>query len=379
MIPKEKIIDFQERIRVDVSNGGDRSYDVIVDFGILDKIGEEVNNLNIGKDIFIVTDTKVGPLYLQRVIKSFKSAGFGDIEPVQVPEGETSKTYEKSSELIDKLAEFDANQDKSVVVVGLGGGVVGDLAGFVAGTYRRGLNYIQISTTLLGQVDCGLGGKVGVNHKSGKNLIGMFYQPKLVFMDLNVLETLDMREMRSGFAEVIKYGMIADCDMFEYIEKHCKQILSLQPDHLKHIIHVCVKIKARITNQDERDDKGIRIILNFGHTIGHAIEAASNYEVYTHGEALSVGMLCASEISCYLGYSNDKDYLRLDNIIGKVGLPKKIKKCSLEEIIKAMKHDKKFVNGVNRFVLSTTIGNHRIEEDIDEGLIKNVIQKRMTK
>lgn len=369
----------KEKIRVKLRDKEDRSYNIVISSDILDKIGNIVKSLDIGKDIFIITDRKVGRLYGRRVTKSFKSAGFTDIGVIQITEGESSKTWDRYGKILEKIHDFDKYQEKKIVIVTLGGGVVGDMGGFAAGTYRRGVNYVQIPTTLLGQVDCGLGGKVGVNLKKAKNLLGLLWQPKLVFMDLTTLKTLDTREVKSGLAEVIKYGVIKDQNLFRYVEKHLDQILHCDFACLKHIILTCVKIKAKITEIDERDEKDIRIILNFGHTIGHAIEAASDYKVYKHGEAISIGMLCAGEIASRLSLFSNKDFLRLDNLIGKAGLPKKIRKCSVEDIMKSMRHDKKFVDGVNRFVLPVKIGKVKIVKDIEENLIKDVIRKRMVR
>lgn len=349
---------------------------MLVGLKTLNKIGNFVKGLNIGKHIFIITDRKVGRLYLKQVIKSFRSAGFADIGSIQIRGGESSKTQDTYKDIIEKIYKYDKHQDKRIIVVSLGGGVIGDLGGYVALTYKRGVNYIQIPTTLLGQVDSGLGGKVGVNLNRAKNVIGGFWQPKLVYMDLAVLRTLDKRELKSGLAEVIKYGVIKNSDLFKYVEKHSVQILRGDLACLKHIVTICVNIKARITGMDERDEKDVRIILNFGHTIGHAIEAASNYRIYKHGEALSLGMLCAGEIACRLGMFNNGSFSRLDTLIGKVGLPKKIKGCSLKGIMNSMRNDKKFINGVNRFVLPTMIGKVKVVSGIAESLIKDVIKKR---
>jgi len=367
----------EEKIKVKLRDKEDRSYNIVIGSNILDKVGDIVKSLNIGKDIFIITDQKVGRLYARRVTKSFKSVGFTDVGEIQIAEGESSKTWSMYGKVLEKIHDFDKYQEKKIVIVILGGGVVGDLGGFAAGTYRRGVNYVQIPTTLLGQVDCGLGGKVGVNLKEVKNLLGLFWQPRLVFMDLAVLKTLDDREIRSGLGEIIKYGVIKDPNLFGYIEKHLDQILHCDFSCLKHIILTCVKIKAKITEIDERDEKDIRIILNFGHTIGHAIEAASDYKVYKHGEAISIGMLCAGEIAVRLGLFTSEDFSRLDILIGRAGLPKKIKKCSLENIMKSMRHDKKFIDGLNRFVLPVKIGRVRIVKGIRESLVKDVIKKRL--
>ncbi|MBU4481034.1 3-dehydroquinate synthase [Patescibacteria group bacterium] len=369
----------EQKIRIRLLNDIDRSYNTVIGRNILNKIGNCIKSLNIGRDIFIITDRKVGRLYGQKLIKSLQSAGFSDIGQFRLDDGEPSKTVDTYIRILEKIHDFDKNQEKKIVIVTLGGGVVEDLGGFAASTYRRGVSYVQIPTTLLGQVDCGLGGKVGVNLKEGKNLVGGFWQPKLACMDLAVLKTLDARELKSGLAEVIKYGVIKDSNLFKYVEEHLEQILHCDFICLKHIILTCVKIKAKITEIDERDEKDIRIILNFGHTIGHAIEAASHYRVYKHGEAISIGMLCAGEIACRLSLLSNKAFSRLDNLIGRSGLPTKITKCSLRNIMKSMRHDKKFVNGANRFVLPVKIGKVKIVKDIDENLIKDVIRKRIVK
>jgi len=370
----------EKKIRIKLQNKKeDRSYNIVVGSNILGKIGNFVKNLNVGKDVFIITDRKVGRLYLQRVIRSFQSNGFTDIGKIQIVGGEISKSLDTYEKILEKLYDFDKHQEKKIVIVTLGGGVVGDLGGYIAGTYRRGVSYVQIPTTLLGQVDCGLGGKVGINLKEAKNLLGLFWQPKLVCIDLTILKTLDAREIRSGLAEVIKYGVIKNPDLFKYVEKHLDQILRCNLIRLKDIILTCVKIKAKITELDERDEKNIRIILNFGHTVGHAIEAASNYKLYKHGEAISIGMLCAGEIACHLGLLSNKDFQKLDNLIGKAGLPKKIKGCLVKDIMKSMRHDKKFIGGVNQFVLPVTIGKTKVVRNIPKNLVKNVIRKRLVR
>lgn len=366
-----------EKITVKLRRFEDRSYDIVIGLDILDKIGDSVKRLNIGKDIFIITDRKVAGLYSGRVMRSFQDAGFRGMGEIRVARGEMSKTLDTYAEVIKKVHGFDKYQNKKIIIVTLGGGVVGDLGGFLAGTYRRGVKYIQIPTTLLGQVDCGLGGKTGVNLKEAKNLLGVFWQPKLVFMDLSVLKTLDAREIRSGLAEVIKCAVIKDYNLFGYLERNLGRILKLDFTSLKRIVLTCVKIKARITEIDERDEKDIRIVLNFGHTVGHAIEAATAYRIYKHGEAIAIGMLCAAEIALRLGLFNVKDFVRLDSLIGKARLPRKIKGAELSDIMKAMQHDKKFRGGVNRLVLPVKIGSVRVVEDIDEDIIKEVIKKRI--
>ncbi len=366
-----------EEIKVEPQNDGDRSYSVIINSNNLDEIGHTVKDLKLGDDIIVLSDSNVGPLYADKVIESLKSAGFSNIDKMFIKAGEASKTEVTVNEILTKVYDFDKNQDKNLTILTLGGGVVGDLGGYVAGTYRRGIHYVQVPTSLLGQVDCGLGGKVGVNFEKAKNLIGLFYQPKLVFMDLSVLKTLDPREFKSGYAEVIKYGAIDDSDLFKYLEENTSKILNHDLTCLQHVVKTCVRIKSNIVKLDERDEKDIRIMLNFGHTIGHAIEAAAGYGSYTHGEAISIGMLCAGEIALRLKLFSSGNLSRLNNLIEKAGLPDKIKGCTLDDIMDSMTHDKKFVGGMNRFVLPVDIGKAKVEENIDEELIKDVITERM--
>lgn len=364
-------------IKVNLKTKENRSYSVIIGKGMLNNVGRDVKKLKIGKNIFIITDSIVEKLYAKQIINSFKKAGFKDIGLTTIPSGEESKSFRNFIKIQAKLYDFDTHQDKKVIIVALGGGVVGDLGGFVAATYKRGVSYIQIPTTLLGQVDCGLGGKTAINFKEAKNSIGAFWQPKLVCMDINVLKTLSQRELKSGLAEVIKYGIIKDLNLFKYLEKNIKDILNYSISSFEHVIPICVKIKSSITSLDERDEKDIRIILNYGHTAGHAIESATNYKFYKHGEAIAIGMIIAAEIALELKLFKIKDLLRIENLIKKAGLPIRMKEVPLDSIIESIKRDKKFVGGTNKFVLPVEIGKCKVVKNINEKMILNVIKKRM--
>lgn len=366
-----------EIITAKLSAQKNRSYDILIGSHILDSIGTVVRKFPVGKNVFIITDQTVGRLYAHRVKKSFQKAGFTDIGCIQIAPGERSKTLDTVKTVLSKLHTFDRHQERKILIVTLGGGVVGDLGGLVAGLYKRGVPYIQIPTTLLGLVDCGLGGKVGVNLLNGKNIIGLFWQPKLVYMDITVLKTLHKREMKSGLAEAIKCAMIRDKRLFSYIEKNWDAILSGDENALKTIVGPCVRIKTDVVQRDERDEKDIRIILNFGHTVGHAVEAATDYSVYRHGEAIAVGMICAAELAYHLGMCTSKNVERLENLIRNTGLPLYIKKCTVASIMQSMKHDKKFVGGKNKFVLPTDIGKVTVRKGIDETLIRRVIKNRL--
>jgi len=365
--------------------GGGRSYPILIERNLLERVGEILKSQEIGNDIFIISETKVASLYLESVIKNLRDNGFKSISHGVIPEGEENKSWKSYEFLLRKLNEFDKNLDKNIVVLCLGGGVVGDLGGFVAGTYRRGVNYVQIPTTLLAQVDCGVGGKVGINYKNAKNLVGMFYQPRLVLVDPMTLRTLDKREIRSGLAEVVKYGIIKDPSLLDLLEVHIDDLLSsfslnLNMELFEKIIFTSLKIKSDIVKEDERDEKDIRIVLNLGHTVGHALEAAFGYRVYKHGEALSIGILAALEISQNLGILKDKTLLaRIENILKNIGLPLEIESCLLDDVLESMKYDKKFKGGKTRFVLPVKAGEIRIVEGVKDGVIIEVLKKRMIK
>ncbi|MCL5674532.1 MAG: 3-dehydroquinate synthase [Candidatus Omnitrophica bacterium] len=354
-----------------------RSYDVLIGQNLLDKIGKLIKSRNTGNDIFIITDTKVASIYLDKVIKSFKNNGFVSIASGIIPEGEENKSWKNYEFLLHQLLDFDKNLDKNIVVICLGGGVVGDIGGFVAGTYRRGVHCIQVPTTLLSQVDSGIGGKTGINLGVVKNLVGMFYQPCLVIIDPLTLQTLDKREFRSGLAEVVKYGIIKDPSILSLLENHVNDLLSLSDMGLiEKIIQSSLNIKSRIVEQDERDEKDIRVVLNFGHTIGHAIESASKYKVYKHGEALSLGIMAAFEISSRLKILKDKNFQgRIENLLRNIGLPlKKNISCKNYAILESMKYDKKFQDGKNKFILPVKPGETKIKIGVDNKIIEDILK-----
>jgi len=338
----------------------DKSYNIVLGNNILTDLGREIKKLKCGNSIFIITDKNVAKLYLKKTLSALKNGGFSDIGKVIIPAGEEQKNYKTFLKLLNALYDFDKNQQKKVILLTLGGGVTGDLGGFVASTYRRGVNYIQVPTTLLGLVDCGLGGKTAFNFREAKNLIGAFWQPKMVYMDTAVLKTLPLRELKCGLAEAIKYGIIKDKPLFTFFEKNMGQLLKYDKTALDKMIPVCAGIKARITSADERDDKDIRIILNYGHTLGHAIEAATNYKKFHHGEAklaVKLGCLCGCEA------------FRIEALLKKAGLPTSVQGIAPGKILASMKRDKKFVSGVNRFVLPVEIGRVKVFENIPEKLI----------
>ncbi|HET7623758.1 MAG TPA: 3-dehydroquinate synthase, partial [Verrucomicrobiae bacterium] len=272
---------------------GSRSYEIKIAPGLLSLLGKECARLNLGNRCAIISDSNVAPRFAKAAQNSLKAAGFESIS-ITVRAGETAKNLNIVHSCYDQLAKH--RLERKSFIVALGGGVVGDLAGFVAATYLRGIAFVQVPTTLLAQVDSSVGGKVGVNLKSGKNLVGAFYQPKLVLCDPDTLKTLPAREYRSGLAEVIKYGIIRDAKLFARLERDMAKLLQRETKTLAPIIARCCEIKADVVGRDETES-GLRAILNFGHTIGHGLEAISGYGKYLHGEAISIGQIAAAELS----------------------------------------------------------------------------------
>ena len=316
-----------------------------------------------GKDCLIVTNETVAPLYLD-VMKS--NIDDKTIEVITIKDGEHYKTIDTWSKIIDKLTAMRANRDTTIIA--LGGGVLGDIAGFAAATFMRGLPYIQVPTTLLAQVDSSVGGKTGVNHKDGKNLIGSFYQPTMVISDIDVLSTLPDREYKCGLAEIIKYGAIFDVDFFAWLENNMSELLTRAPKKLIYAISRSCQIKANIVGEDEFEI-GKRAILNFGHTFGHALENIMGYGELLHGEAVAIGMIIASKLSPI----NSVERNRLISLIKSANLPHKIELNDENQMLDAMKTDKKVKNKKLRFVLLRSLGEAFIEEDLSENEILDAI------
>lgn len=354
----------------------DRSYDIVPGKNILAQSGRLIRSLSCGQDAYIITNATIKSRYGAILEKSLSSAGITS-KFTEVPDSEKSKSLRTVYSVINDLASFDLK--KQTFIIAFGGGVIGDLAGFIASIYKRGIPYIQIGTTLLAQVDSSIGGKTGVDLKIGKNLVGSFYQPKLVISDVSLLETLGLRQLRSGLAEVIKYGVIKDPVLFRYLENNSNVIACdlIKTLNLEFIIRRSARIKAKVVEQDEKEKKEIRTILNFGHTIGHAIEAEGHYKTYTHGESIALGMLVALDIGKILGITQGVTVSRIENLIKRAGLPVKIEKITCENIIKTHYFDKKFTGTKNKFVLIDKIGKTTIVEDIDLKVIKAAINTRI--
>jgi len=351
-----------------------RSYGIIIGSNIIGLLGSCLKKLNIGTDAYVITNARIKNKYGAKVSKSLKAAGI-NLKFKLVADTEKSKSIASLSGVIEDIVDFD--KKRKIFIIAFGGGVIGDLAGFVASIYKRGIPYVQVPTTLLAQVDSSIGGKTAVDLTQGKNLVGAFYQPKVVFSDLGLLKSLEIRQLRSGLAEVIKYGIIKDPKLFVYLEKRHKDIFKCNARALLNIVWRSSLIKARIVEQDEREEKGLRTILNFGHTLGHAIEAAAGFKKYNHGEAIALGMLLACDIGRELGLTGNKTCIRIERLIKAAGLPARIKKIPVNNIIKAYYRDKKFIGARNRLVLIRNIGRTKIVENIPLELIKKVLRGRI--
>ncbi|OGX15198.1 MAG: 3-dehydroquinate synthase [Omnitrophica WOR_2 bacterium RBG_13_41_10] len=349
-----------------------RSYNIMVGAGILSSLGKYLQKLGIGNSAYIITNNPVNNKYGVKLNQALKKYGFTTRFKI-VPDSEKSKALEIAAAVIKDLASYDRN--RRIFIIAFGGGVIGDLASFIASIYKRGIPCVQIPTTLLAQVDSAIGGKTAVDLAQGKNLVGTFYQPRLVLSDVSILKTLPLRQLKTGLAEVIKYGIIQDPYLFSYLEKKYKDLLNLKTASLEFIVSRCSAIKAGIVGRDEKEEKGIRTILNFGHTIGHAVEAAGGYNKYNHGEAIALGMLAATGISNRLGLLKNKDALRIANLIKKIGLPTKIQGVAYQKIISAHYRDKKFIGIKNRFVLIKGIAKTKIVENIPLEIIKEALRK----
>lgn len=350
---------------------GERSYDIVIGPGLIKKTGALLIKVKPGKDAVVVTNRAIFKMYAKALIPALKKAGFS-VKFELVPDSEKAKSSKIATSLIDRIAAYD--KYKRIFLIALGGGVVGDLTGFVSSIYKRGVPYIQIPTTLLAQVDSSIGGKTAIDLSVAKNMAGAFYQPKIVISDISLLRSLSARQLKSGLAEIIKYGVIRDRKLFEFIENNYAKILKRDLRSLGRVIASSSGIKARVVEKDEFDKKGIRAILNYGHTVGHAIETASAYSgKYDHGEAVAIGMVASARIAEKLGMLSSRDAFRIETLIEKCGLPTKVKGLKLHAIYNALLHDKKFVNGKARMVLPVAIGKVKVVDNVPERVIKEVL------
>ena len=347
---------------------GSKSYKVTLQAGILDNISEELSNIGIknNRKILVISNKEISDLYGEKFLKNLKDNNF-QAQIFLIKAGESHKNLETLSNIFDFAFEFGI--DRNSLILALGGGIVGDITGLAAATWLRGIEYIQIPTTLLSMVDSSVGGKTAVNHPKGKNLIGAFYQPKAVFIDPETLKTLPEREFKAGMAEVIKYGVIKDKKLFEFLEneKNKKELLNLENESLIKIIKSSIKTKSDIVSKDEQEN-GIRAILNYGHSFGHVIENLCGYGKYLHGEAISIGMKIAGNIAIEKGLWSEEEYLRQDNIIKSYGLPTQTPKIKKKDVLNILMGDKKVRNGKMRFILPKQIGEVDIYNDVEDSM-----------
>lgn len=352
-------------------NLSDRSYDIVIGDGTLRQVGEFSAPLVRGRTAAVITNDVVGPLYAEELDASLKRAGFRTVV-LMVPDGEEQKTLENVGRLCEELVS--CKLDRSTCVFALGGGVVGDLAGFVASVYLRGVDFIQVPSSLLAQVDSSVGGKTGVNLPQAKNMVGAFHQPKLVVIDPATLKTLPEREMGSGLAEIIKHGIIGSRSLFEYLEENIERILALDTGVMAWVIEESCAIKAGVVTADERE-ANLRAILNCGHTLGHAVETAGGYGRYRHGEAVAIGLVAESMLAEMIGIAQEGLVQRISKLLERARLPiRAAADISTEAVLEIITVDKKVMDGKVRFVLPQTIGKVVIVDGIDRDRIAEAFE-----
>ena len=365
----EQVLDWLHRVRV---NLGERSYDIHIQEGCHAGLGPLLAQLpDAVSSVVLISNRDIDRAYGDVLRTSLTNVGLPH-HTLLVPGGERYKSLETANRLFGDLLQRKV--DRKAVIVALGGGVIGDLAGFVAGTYQRGLRFVQVPTSLLAQVDSSVGGKVGVNHPLGKNMIGVFLQPQMVLLDPRALATLPQREQRSGLAEVVKYGVIWDEEFFAYLEAHVEGILRQDLPAMKHIIRTACQIKAHVVEQDERESD-LRAILNFGHTAAHAVETQTRYERYTHGEAVAIGMVIAARVAHLMGMLRAEPVQRLIHLLERFGLPTYLPKADPAVLISLMESDKKAVSGAIRFILPTKIGRVELVNTVPRDLLRRAIKE----
>lgn len=350
-------------------NINEKEYKVYIGNEIIKEINNIFKENGIKKDLFVITDKNVADIYYDNFLQCLE--GF-NINSYILEPGENTKNINTASDIYIKMIENGCN--RNTTIVSLGGGVVGDIAGFVASTYMRGVNFIQIPTTLLSQVDSSIGGKVAVNLKGYKNIVGSFYQPKVVVIDVSFLNTLCNRDFFSGLGEVFKYGLISNYEFFYWLDKNCIDILDLKVDRLLEIVKQSVSIKKSIVEQDEKDF-GIRRILNFGHTIGHGIESIDNFNKFTHGESITLGMIYESYIAKEMNLINNDYFIEISKVLGKIIKPIKFTDEEIMYITERISHDKKNIGEKPVFILPVEKGLVKVFEDVNERLIVKSLEE----
>jgi 3-dehydroquinate synthase len=352
---------------------GKRSYPIYIGSRLLGQTGRIVRSLSLGDCAYIVTNARIKRRYGRALATSLQRSKV-TVAWALVGDTEQSKSLAQAARLITGILKNC--RSRRVFIVALGGGVIGDLAGFVAAVYKRGVPYIQIPTTLLAQVDSSIGGKTALDLPVGKNLIGVFYQPRLVICDTNAITSLPLRQIIAGMAEIIKYAVICDPIFFKFLEKKYPQILAKDQGTLAQVVSRCASIKARIVERDEQETRGLRTILNFGHTLGHAIETAGGYRRLNHGEAVALGMVMAVDIGVRLRMMPKGEAIRIERLLKSCGATVQMRGVSLSKVLRAYVHDKKFVGRKNKFVLLRGIGKAVVRENIPLGLIADVVRGR---
>ena len=347
----------------------ERSYPIYIGEGLISNY-ELISQHILGKKVAIITNETVADIYLKTLMDTVSS--HKELISIILPDGESYKSKDSLDSIYTQLLQNKA--DREITLIALGGGVIGDITGFAAATYMRGVDFIQIPTTLLSQVDSSVGGKTGINHPLGKNMIGAFYQPKCVISDMNVLKTLPSRELSAGLAEVIKYGLIRDNKFFEWLESHIQYLMEMNPKYLIEAVQRSCENKAAVVEADEFES-GIRAILNLGHTFGHAIEVAQGYGNWLHGEAVGAGMVMAAKLSQSMGWLADKDVGRIVALIKKAGLPTEPPKISVKKYMELMMLDKKTKDGQINLVLQKSIGDAVLTNQYDPKKLHQILEQ----
>jgi 3-dehydroquinate synthase len=346
----------------------DRSYPIYIGSDV--SLDNELYSKHISsKKIALITNEQIADLYLSEISQTLNAF---DLKTLVLPEGETEKNLETVGKAVEFLSDNGIDRDSSIIA--FGGGVIGDITGFVASSYMRGIKFLQVPTTLLAQVDSSVGGKTGVNINTGKNLIGAFYQPSAVIADTRYLNSLKPNRLSEGLAEVIKYGLIRDENFFKWLCKNTNRILTLEPEVMAHLIERCCQIKAEIVSEDEREGS-IRAILNYGHTFGHAIESLTDYSVYTHGEAVSIGMVMAASMAERMGMLSQADKKDITNLLESVNLPTEKPDLNSNDFLESMKRDKKVQDGEIRLILLESIGRAVISNDYPNEILMETISE----
>ncbi|PKB63790.1 MAG: 3-dehydroquinate synthase [SAR202 cluster bacterium Io17-Chloro-G2] len=347
------------------------SYPVVAGWGIMDRLGERLQGMGVKSPAYIITDSNVMNPYGRRVQRALEKSGIS-AHCFVVPAGETSKSFQLAQAIYDWLVGLKAERGQAIIAVG--GGVPGDLGGFVAATYLRGVPFIQVPTSMAAMADASIGGKTAVNLPQAKNMVGAFYQPQGVFADVQVLSTLGKRELAEGWAEAIKEGFILDANLVDVFEEHAEDLMRLEPEISTQVIRRSMAIKADVVSQDERETLGVRILLNYGHTIGHALEASTEYGRFMHGEGVAVGMMGAARIACGMGMISQEIVDQQERLLKRFSLPTTASGVSVDGIFQAMSLDKKTVGGSNRWVLLEEVGKAVVRRDVPRDLVEETVR-----